>query len=118
MLWVLNKKPDRFGRLLCWDVGAGKKLHDFQIGYELPFITSLWFVGGTRCLQWVPDGSGWLLFGHLLVDAQSGAVTGRIPPEPKFSGGMINRRFLSSDLVTSIERKQFTIERLNRRSRD
>jgi hypothetical protein len=114
MLWVLSKKPDTWGRLLSWDVSTGRKLHDYRIGYELPSNASLWSVGGTKCLQWLPDSSGWLLFCHLLVDAESGAVVARIPPEPKWEGDVINRRLLGHDFVTSLKKKQFTVEPLPR----
>jgi hypothetical protein len=115
MLWRLGRQFDCWARLFCWDVRTGKQLHNYPIDYVHADIRGLWVAGGTRCLQWVPDGSGWLLFGHLLIDEQSGVVIGRIGPEPTGAGNTMNRRFLSSRLVTSIMKKQFTIEVLERR---
>jgi WD40 repeat protein len=106
MVWILGKKPDCFCRLLSWDVSTHKLLHDHRIGYEISSMPSVWSAGGAKSLQWVPDGSGWLLVGHLLVDAESGAVVGKIPPEPHWDGEVINRRFLGTNFVTSINRKK------------
>jgi hypothetical protein len=114
MLWRLGRQFDSWARLFSWEVRTGKQLHNFPIDYVHADIYGLWVAGGTRCLQWVPDGSGWLLFGHLLIDEQSGAVVRRIGPEPTGQGNMMNRRFLSSNLVTSINKKQFTVEVLKR----
>jgi hypothetical protein len=103
MLWRLGKKPDLWGRLLCFEVKTGKKLFDHPIGYDLRQIDSLWFDGGPRCLQWWPPRKGWLLFGHLLVDQQSGAVVYKVGKAPGFSGAIEERRFLDADHLTTLE---------------
>ena len=59
---------------------------EHTVGYEPAMIDSLWDQGGTQTIQWTPDRSGWLLFNHLLVDRDSGAVVWKLPPEPRFSG--------------------------------
>jgi hypothetical protein len=103
MLWRLGKQPDDWGRVLCWDVKSGKKLFDHRIGYELKMMDSLWTDGGARCIQWWPQRRGWLLFGHLLIDRESGAVVHRMGPEPQFSGAIQERRFLDGEHVTDVE---------------
>jgi hypothetical protein len=103
MLWRLGQRPPAWGKLLCWDVRTGKKLVDHLLGYDPPQIDSLWGDGGPRTLQWLPDKSGWLLFNHLLVDRESGAIVYRISPEPGFSGAIVERRFLDRDHVTTLE---------------
>jgi hypothetical protein len=105
MLWRLGNRPNSWGRLLCWDVKTGKKLSDHNVAYDPPQIDSLWFDGGTRSLVWCPDRSGWVLFGHLLVDRQSGAVVWRLPPEPRGSQEIIPRQFLDPDHVSTVEGK-------------
>jgi hypothetical protein len=103
MLWRLGNKPQSWGRLLCWEVKTGRKLVDHNIGYELNGIDSLWFKGGTTCIQWLPDGSGWLLFGHAVVDYQSGATVAKVGKEPKWDGEIADRRFVDRDHLTSVE---------------
>ena len=75
MLWRLGQQPDTWGRLLVFETRSGKRLYDHRIGYELPQIDSLWFDGGTRCLQWWPERRGWLLFGR--QGRLSGHLAGR-----------------------------------------
>jgi hypothetical protein len=104
MLWRLGQKPDLWARLLCWDVKTGKQVLDHKIGYEPSNIDSLWDQGGASTLQWLPGRSGWLLFGHLLVDREKGTVVGKLPPEPRFSGEIVPRRFLDRNHVTTIDK--------------
>jgi WD40 repeat protein len=101
MLWRLNK-PDCWGRLMVFDVTTGKKVLDHKLDKLIPQIESLWHHGGTKSLQWIPDRSGWLLFGHLLIDRAQGTVLGKIPPEPD-TISPLDRRFLDRDHVTGIE---------------
>jgi hypothetical protein len=100
MLWRLNEKPMTWGRLICWDVSTRKKICDHTVGYLLPQIDSLWSAGGKRSLQWLPDGSGWLLFGHLIVRRSDGALVGKLPPEPKNEREIVERVFLGRGHVT------------------
>jgi hypothetical protein len=103
MLWR-HKAKDLWGRLLVWETKGGKKLFDHKItGNEIKMIDSLWFEGGTKSLQWVPDKSGWLLFGHLLIDRESGAVVGTVGNAPAFSGAITECRFLDKDHLAVLE---------------
>jgi hypothetical protein len=116
MLWRL-KNADCWARILCWEVKTGKKLLDHKIGNELPNIDSLWSHGGPLTFQWLPDRSGWLLFGHLLVDRDSGKVVWKIDPEPRFAGNIMDRRFLDRDHITTLSgkfEKKLTVEALPR----
>jgi predicted Zn finger-like uncharacterized protein len=100
MLWRRNEKPKTWGRLLCWDVATRKKLCDHAVGYLLPQIDSLWSRGGKRSLQWLPDGSGWLLFDHLVLRRSDGTLAGKLPPEPKNDREIVDRVFLGRDHVS------------------
>jgi RNA polymerase sigma factor (sigma-70 family) len=111
MLWRLGK-ADGWGRLLCWDVRTGRKLADHKVGQVLPLVDSLWLVGGQKCLTWLPDRRGWLLFGCVFLDRKSGAVLRTLSPEPQLAQTMIERRFLDRDHMTTVEgnfRKTFSI---------
>jgi hypothetical protein len=98
LLWRQNAK-DGWAKVMVFDVKEGKKLYERKLDKLLPQIDSLWADGGARSLQWTPDAEGWLLFGHLLVDRETGAVVGTVGPEPAFSGAIIDRRFLDADHV-------------------
>jgi predicted Zn finger-like uncharacterized protein len=100
MLWRLDEKPKTWGRLMCWDMENRRRLCDYSIGYLLPQIDSLWSAGGKRSIQWLPDGSGWLLFGHLIVRYADGAVVGKVPPEPRSVQQVMERVFLGRDHVS------------------
>ena len=101
MLWRLGKRPDLWGQVLVFDAATGTRLATHKLGYEMKNFDSLWSEGGPDCIQWVPDGSGWLICGHLVVDRKTGAVTGRIGAEPKWHGEMPPRRFVGPGLVTT-----------------
>jgi hypothetical protein len=120
LLWRVGKKPATWGRLLCWDVRTGRKVADHPIVFELGHIDAMWGDGGT--IQWCPDRSGWLLFGCLLVDHDSGAVVWRFPPEPHHSGEFMTRRFLDRDHVTTedgvLDKRRLRIETLPREQID
>jgi hypothetical protein len=103
MLWRLGQRPDTWGRLLVFETRSGKRLYDHRIGYDLPQIDSLWSDGGTRCLQCWPERRGWLLFGHLLIDRESGAVVHKVGAAPGFSGAIEDRRFLDAYHLTDLE---------------
>jgi hypothetical protein len=103
MLWRLGKKP-LWGRLLVFETRTGRKLYEHDLGYDLlNHIDSLWSEGGTRCLQYRPGKRGWLLFGHLLLDRESGKVVYTIGKAPRFSGEIQDRRFLDDEHVTDLE---------------
>jgi hypothetical protein len=99
MLWRLGHK-DVWGRLFCWNVKTGKKTLNLAIPKILKDQDSLWFHGGPRVVQWIPDRSGWWLFGNLLIEHDTGAAIGTTPPEPN-SLGPDDRRILDPDHVTA-----------------
>ena len=53
-------------------------------------------------LQWTPGGESWLLMGHELVDAKTGAELGRIGKEPSATWDLQPRRFIGQNLLTTI----------------
>ncbi len=83
MLWQYlgGKKKDKFGKVLVFDAATGKKLasHDIQEMTGVDLNTH----GGAECIQWIPDGSGWLLYGMVLIDRQTGKELGRIGGDKK-----------------------------------
>lgn len=104
MLWRLGDRKEKvWGRLLVYETKTGKRLYDHRVGYdEVANIDSLWSDGGTRCLQYWPPKKGWLLFGHLLVDRESGKVVHKIGSAPAFAGVIQDRRFLDGEHITDV----------------
>lgn len=49
--------------LLCWDVAAGRLADEYPVGSTLHAV-GVGYRG--PAVQWLPDGSGWLLGGHVL----------------------------------------------------
>lgn len=92
MLWRVGKK-ELWGKVMVFDAANGKRLatHDLvdMAGVETDFQ------GGLDSIQWIPDGSGWLIFGTLLVDRKTGKELGRLDAK-KFG----YRRFVGPEQVT------------------
>jgi WD40 repeat protein len=107
LLWRLAQGQERSFRLFCFDVKTGAKLREAKIANESQRGEYPWLKGGPSSVQWVPDGSGLLLFGHLLVDYESGAVVSKVGPEPKSDLELVERRFLDRDHVTTLEGTTF-----------
>jgi hypothetical protein len=65
-------------RLLTWDLATGKLTADHK--FDKAPVENVGAIRGPA-IEWLPRGTGWLLFGQALVDKQSGAVYWRIPVE-------------------------------------
>jgi hypothetical protein len=119
VLWRLGKAPDQWGRVRVFEVATGRKVADHALGYALKNmdVTLGMGGGGGRAFQWLPDGSGWLVQGHLLVGRRTGAVIGKLGNEPRLHSDVQPRRVLGSH-VTAVTGggfdKQLTFEPLPR----
>jgi len=81
----------------------------FPLDYTLKSIGLGLSLGDRPALQWTPGGVSWLILGHLLMDAKTGAVTGRIGKEPG-SGAVwtVQRRCLvGANFVTEVVQNGF-----------
>ena len=71
---------DSFGlHLLCWDVATGRLTHQFKYDDKSGIKMPLGFEG--IALDWLSDRAGWLLFGAVVIDHQSGQKTFTIPSD-------------------------------------
>lgn len=107
IVWRLGR-PDIWGRVIVFDVIRGRTVASFPLDYTMKSI-GLGLDIGRPALQWSPDGSGWLILGHLMIDASTGAVTGRIGMEPK-SGAfwtVQQRNFVGRNFVTDVVQQGF-----------
>jgi hypothetical protein len=108
IVWRLGQK-DIWGRVFMFDVVHGRQVASFPLDYTMKSIGLGLDLGDRPALQWTPGGDGWLLVGHLLMDARTGAVTGRIGKEPK-SGAVwtVQRRcFVGPNFVTEVVENGF-----------
>jgi len=71
---------DSFGlHLLCWDVATGRLTHQFKYGDKSGIKMPPGFDG--IAFDWLADRAGWLLFGTVVIDHQSGQKTFTIPSD-------------------------------------
>jgi hypothetical protein len=66
-------------RLVVWNLTTGRQsfTHDFDKNPQTATPNASNYPG--PAIDWLPSGSGWLLYGQLFVDERSGAVYGRLP---------------------------------------
>jgi predicted Zn finger-like uncharacterized protein len=88
-----------WGRLFCWDVATGKKLHDHKILPVHQAIEYKWTDGDHRSFQWLPDGKGWLIAERFVFE-RDGTSRGDIAPEWGDDRQAHHLRFLDADHVT------------------
>jgi hypothetical protein len=103
LLWRVGERPDTWGRIRVWDLATKKQVCDHHLGYTPNHLDSLAFAGGDRSIQWLPDGSGWLVCDHLVVSCKNGMIVNRIPPEPTDTTGMVQHRFLDVNMCSQLE---------------
>jgi hypothetical protein len=101
VLWQhLGRNPSLFGKILVFDVTNGQIVvtHDLvnMSGVETGSRS------GLAAIQWMPNGSGWLLYGTVLVDRKTGKEIGRIGGGDKKSPTNL-RRFVGPDQVSSFK---------------
>lgn len=102
LLWRLDQPTETvWGRLVCWELESGKKLFEHPVE---PFenIDAL-LQTGKSVVQFWPNDRGWMLFGFLFVDRESGFVIHRLGL-PRDANDLQDRRFLDSKHVTDARR--------------
>ena len=60
------------GHLKVWDLAKGEVVVDHPLPSGPNFATPGWSDLGSRSVQWLPDGSAWLIAGHALVNRKDG----------------------------------------------
>jgi hypothetical protein len=86
-------------RIRVWDVASGKRTVDHSI--TPPLEKTAKNVGFYRVpLLWLPDGSGWFVFGQLMVDKVGGQVFWNMPPQDPVIPWP--RRFVDADHIVTV----------------
>ena len=107
VVWRLGQK-DIWGRVFVFDVVRGRRIASIPLDYTMKNIgLGLNLAAQRPSLQWTPNGDGWLLVGHLLMDAKTGAVTGRIGTEPGALWAVQRRNFVGPNFVTEVVQHGF-----------
>ncbi len=80
-------------QLRSWNLGTGKNVVDLRVPSDLGNSAISY---PSRALEWMPDGSGWLLWGKSILDRNSGWVVWNFKP---VAGEIITptRRLLDND---------------------
>jgi hypothetical protein len=63
---------------MSWDIESRKRVSNHRLE-QAPAGADR---GGRYPLQFLPDGSGWLLFGHTVIARDRGSVVGKVGAEP------------------------------------
>lgn len=95
---LLSSHGDQPDRLLGWDAESGELSQDWFVArkdweQEHGGVDLLAYEG--RAVEWLPDGSGWLLYGHMVFPREASAETLGFPP----SGDMSPRRLVDADTL-------------------
>jgi hypothetical protein len=78
-------------RLIVWDVAKGEVVVEHALASGPTFKTPGWGDAGARSIDWLPDGSAWLLAGHALVNRKDGRWAWNVfSPSYKGSDGKTN----------------------------
>jgi WD40 repeat protein len=95
---LLSSQSDQPDRLLGWDAESGELSQDWFVAREAweqehDGVDLLAYEG--RAVEWLPDGSGWLLYGHMVLAREAPAETLGFPP----SGDMSPRRLVNANTL-------------------
>jgi hypothetical protein len=100
MLWqYLGGKQAMFGKVLVFDATNGKTVATHDLASMSGIETGS--RSGLAAIQWAPDGSGWLLYGALLLDRKTGKEVGRVGGDKKSPTNL--RRFVGPDRVSNFK---------------
>ncbi len=88
---------ESFGtHLLCWDVATGKLTHQFP--YDEKSNVKQTLGAETGSIQWLADRAGWLVFGAIVLDHQSGQRIFTIPNDTP-NADKHERRIVGKNIV-------------------
>ena len=86
-------------RLVAWDIADGKTAVDHKFGESLRSTIKGAFGYRAPPLEWFPDRSKWLVYGHAIVDREAG---GPVWSAPVDTGGTATRRMIDNGRVLTI----------------
>jgi hypothetical protein len=105
LLWALGGKT--LAKIMRFDIEKGVKKGEHALGSEVKPSEPGFLAGGMRTFQFLPDGRGWLLSGHQIVERDSGKVVWKVANAPGYKLNTADRRFADGYHVTSQGEKKF-----------
>jgi hypothetical protein len=93
------------GRLMVWDLAKGEVVVEHGLPSGPTFKTPGWGDAGARSIDWLPDGSAWLLAGHALVNRKDGRWVWSIfaPAYKDANGKMMSNALIYSQAVRLLD---------------
>jgi hypothetical protein len=96
----LFNEPFTGWRILCWELQGGKLVVDHPLPENLgKDVRGAFFYKGPP-LEWLPDNSGWMLYGQARVDYKTGRTVGTLPPRSDLNPDRC--RVLTPDLAARV----------------
>ncbi len=117
LVWRLNDN-ECWAKLWTWDVATGQKLSEHKIP-KTPdsLMDRLCWHGTYRDLQWLPDGSGWMVTSHFVLDRETGKDVGRLGAVPSTIGGPTRKLLDANHMAIQVEKgpkRSFHVEAIPR----
>jgi hypothetical protein len=100
-------------RIIVWDVARGEVAgqHAFPGDFKVTLKNAIFYSGAK--IDWLHDGSGWLVHGQLIVDRTTGATLATIPMADPMPG---RRRILDREhlavVTDAMGRRTLSVEKL------
>jgi hypothetical protein len=93
------------GRLIVWDLAKGEVVVEHALPSGPTFKTPGWGDAGARSIDWLPDGSAWLLAGHALVNRKDGRWVWNVfaPAYKDANGKMMSNALIYSQAVRLLD---------------
>lgn len=105
LLWKLGENVP--AKIMRFDIEKGVKKGEHVLGPEVKPSEPGFLVGGMRTFQFLPDGRGWMLSGHQIVERESGKVVWKVANAPGYKLNTADRRFADGYHVTTLGEKKF-----------
>jgi hypothetical protein len=98
------------GRLMAWDIEKGTVSVDYHLAAGPTFPVGGQFVGGPK-IDWLPDGSAWLLADHAIVDRDNGRWVWTLIQAKNDIGGL-SPKILDADHALALVGRPMAAKRL------
>jgi WD40 repeat protein len=109
LIWRI-KKDGILAKIQRFDLVEGKKIGELVMKDELSPSEMGLLAGGMKTFQFLPDGRGWLVSGHQIVERRTGAIVYVLQPSPKYGGATVDRRFVDGYHVTDFDKDRKSIK--------
>ncbi len=111
LLWKLGESVP--AKIMRFDIEKGVKKGEHTLHDEVKPSEPGFLAGGMRTFQFLPDGRGWLLSGHQIVERESGKVVWKVASAPGTKLNTADRRFADGYHVSTLGDKKFGDKKLS-----